>query len=370
MEKKYAYWLCNVPGVGDKTIMRLLGRFGSAQAVYEADEGKCKDLLSPRQAQSLRTARKAWDLEGEYQKLAKQGISFTSRHCGDYPKRLDDIPDPPYALFWKGALPKDEVLSVAVVGARDCSEYGKYVAQSLGEAFAQSGIQVVSGMARGIDGISQQAALKAGGTSFAVLGCGVDICYPARNRPLYDALLEQGGILSPYLPGTPPAQSLFPPRNRIVSALADLVIVVEARQKSGTLITVDAALEQGKEVYAVPGRLTDRLSDGCNRLIRQGAGVLLSPQSLIEDLVGLFPYKRALTPPKGAQGLAGQAQPLSPLEEGVLKALDVTSRSAQEVRGLLKDPPDYPSLQRALMKLCLLGLAGQSAPGYYYRLLP
>lgn len=186
-------------------------------------------------------------------------------------------------FFYKGRLPKDTIPSVAVIGARECSEYGRYVAEELGRYLGTHRIQVISGMARGIDGISQQAALSAGGTSYGVLGCGVDICYPSQNRRLYEELGREGGLLSTYAPGIRAMPAYFPPRNRIVSGLSDALIVIEARQKSGTLITVDMALEQGRDVYVVPGRITDRLSDGCNRLLNQGAGVMLSPEQFLEE---------------------------------------------------------------------------------------
>ena len=171
-----------------------------------------------------------------------------------------------------------------MIGARECSEYGIYVARNFAKELGAHGIPVISGMARGIDSISQEAALQGGGRTYAVLGCGVDICYPKSSRRLYERILEQGGILSTFPPGTEPMKRLFPERNRIVAGLADVILVVEARQKSGTFITVDMALEQGREVYAIPGRLTDRLSDGCNLLLQQGALIAVSPQDLLQHL--------------------------------------------------------------------------------------
>lgn len=209
-----------------------------------------------------------------------------------YPRRLLEIPQAPKQLYVRGKLPEEGVPSVAVIGARDCSYYGQEVAKRLGRLFGENGIQVISGMARGIDGIGQQAALQAGGSSFAVLGCGADICYPRQNQDLYDRLCKQGGVISEYEWGTPPRAGYFPPRNRIVSGLADAVIVVEARKKSGTLITVDMALEQGKEVYAVPGRLVDDLSSGCNYLIKNGAGILLDMEEFMEELWKQYRLKR------------------------------------------------------------------------------
>ena len=149
---------------------------------------------------------------------------------------------------------------------------------------AQNGVAVISGLARGIDGIAQRAAMEAGGESFGVLGSGADICYPKSNEKLYRMCMERGGILSTYLPGTPPTPNLFPPRNRIISGLSDGILIIEAREKSGTIITADLALEQGKDVFVIPGRVTDRLSDGCNSLIRQGASLIQSPERLLEEL--------------------------------------------------------------------------------------
>lgn len=288
---KYVYWLDQAAGLGNGARRRLIQAFGSPQGVYEAGERYLGMILEEKKKELLISSRRSWDLEGEYEKLERSGSRMVCFLEEDYPQRLREIPDAPFCLYYKGGLPRQEVLSVAVVGARECSEYGEYVAVSLGRFLGEQGVQVISGMARGIDGISQRAAVQAGGSSFAILGCGVDICYPKANRELYGILEKRGGILSPYAPGTQPRPQLFPPRNRIVSGLADAVVVVEARQKSGTLITVDMALEQGRDVYAVPGRLTDRLSDGCNKLLREGAMVFLSPREFLAELRSSFPGK-------------------------------------------------------------------------------
>ncbi len=215
----------------------------------------------------------------------KEEIRVLLRQDAEYPERLRKIPGPPKELYVLGRVPSEQILTVALIGARDCSEYGRYVAAGLGAALGSRGIQVISGMARGIDGIGQEAALDAGGSSFGVLGCGVDICYPAGNRRIYEKLKLGGGLLSEYPPGAPPLPGHFPPRNRIVSGLADVVVVVEAREKSGTLITVDMALEQGREVYVVPGRMTDPLSAGCNKLLKLGAGLILSTEEFLDELL-------------------------------------------------------------------------------------
>ena len=200
----------------------------------------------------------------------------------EYPQRLKYIKSPPKALYVKGKLPRPERLSVAIVGARQCSVYGRNMAREMGEALAREGVQIISGMASGIDGEAQKGALDAGGETYAVLGSGVDICYPRENFILYEKIQGQGGILSEQPPGTKPLPQYFPARNRIISGLSDVVLVIEAKEKSGSLITADMALEQGKDVYALPGPVNSNLSRGCNKLIKQGAGIVIS----VEDFMG------------------------------------------------------------------------------------
>lgn len=286
----YAYWLSSIPGVGRKTINHLLTQIDSPRTLYGLSEKDLLPFLTQEQksrglTERLMSCKKNNDVHEEYQKLTKKRIHFTCLGHADYPKRLARIPDAPYGLYYIGRLPAQEQPSVAVIGARECSEYGKRMAQHFGSELAAAGVQIISGMARGIDGISQKEALAAGGYSLAVMGCGVDVCYPYENMDLYDVLCTYGGVCSEYAPGQLPKNTLFPPRNRIISALSDIVLVIEAKNRSGTLITVDMALEQGKEVYALPGRAGDALSEGCNRLIQQGAGMALSPQELLRALM-------------------------------------------------------------------------------------
>lgn len=287
----YAYWLYTIPGIGSRTIHSLLSTGRTPYELYHmsgAQIEKCLPASANRQSISERivNAQRNFDRNGAYEKLGERRIRFTCLGHGSYPERLAQIPDAPYALFFIGRLPEPGKPTAAIIGARDCSEYGRQMARLFGKELAEAGIGIISGMARGIDGIGQSAALTAGGYSLGVMGCGVDICYPAENRDLYSMLCAQGGICSEYLPGTQPKNSLFPPRNRIISGFSDIVLVIEAKGKSGTLITVDMALEQGKEVYALPGRVTEALSEGCNYLIKQGAGVAISPQDMIRELLG------------------------------------------------------------------------------------
>ena len=286
-EQPYAYWLMCAP-IGDATKSRLLLRFGRPSGVFETSEKALLDsTLSIGKKErwiAYIKERKEENAKREYEELQTKGILFYPEYHPFYPVKLLSIPARPFGIFVKGKLPDIRQRSLAIVGARDCSEYGQYVARHFAEKMAQNGVAVISGLARGIDGIAQRAAMEAGGESFGVLGCGADICYPKSNEKLYRMCMERGGILSTYLPGTPPTPNLFPPRNRIISGLSDGILIIEAREKSGTIITADLALEQGKDVFVIPGRVTDRLSDGCNSLIRQGASLIQSPEQLLEEL--------------------------------------------------------------------------------------
>lgn len=377
-EKELAYWLLSIPGIGEKTIRLLLSRFKRPGKVYTASEAELSECLKGMQLTHVLERQRNWNLKEEYEKLEIKGIGVAFYGEKTYPKRLLEIPDAPYALFYRGSLPKEEALSVAVIGARECSGYGEFVAEQLGRYLGEQGIQVISGMARGIDGISQTAAMEAGGTSYGVLGSGVDVCYPKSNHRLYDRLIKQGGVLSAYVPGALPASGHFPPRNRIVSGLADALVVVEARGKSGTLITVDMALEQGKEVFVVPGRITDRLSDGCNRLLTQGAGVFLTPADFVSQLRELAAkkgiaetddgesknedeIKETVIEKRKKQNLLSISKELRP----VYKQLEISPKTIEQI--LCKMPAGYHQglVSAALMRLCMDGYAKQVSPGQF-----
>lgn len=310
-----------------------------------------------------------WEVLREaYENLSAQGI----RHCTywdrEYPERLKKLPDPPPGLFYIGRLPQEEKHMVAVIGARLCSEYGKYAARVYSMALARAGAGIVSGLAAGIDSIAQKAAVEAGGYSVGVLGNGVDICYPAENREIYDLLCEKGCVVSEYPPGTPPRQQNFPMRNRIISGLSDTVLVMEARERSGTLITADLALEQGKDIYALPGRVNDALSFGCNRLIWQGAGIAVTPALLVECL-GLDTNGTVCAP--GTAGIC--AAPESALETSsgtesdgqnlaaqILRVLDLTPKSMEDIRYELQQRAEEEIPMNLLLTTVLrMELAGQ-----------
>lgn len=289
-QQPFACWLHGAAGSGSKWKEKLLVALETPQEVYRADKETLEKLVGAERAARLCAAR-AKDVWKEYEDMRNRGIAFYPFYHPAYPQRLLNIPDRPFGVYVKGEI-RDGGPRIAVVGARDCSPYGSYVAEKFARELAEMGLLVISGMARGIDGIAQRAALDANGSTCAVLGCGVDICYPASNGALYREICTNGAVLSEYPPGTKPQPSLFPPRNRIISGLADALLVVEARKKSGTSITVDMALEQGKEVFVIPGRITDRLSDGCNNLLLQGATIALSPEQVAEEIWTIWEHNR------------------------------------------------------------------------------
>lgn len=368
-EKAYLHWLYQAAGISAGGFLRTLAPFGTAEEIYgQLHSGKLAERISPRYGKRLTRMSefsRDYDVEGAYGRMRERGICLVTEREAEFPSRLKEIPDAPWGLYYVGRLPSEKERAVAIVGARDCTEYGRFMAKRFGDGFARAGVQVISGLARGIDGISQKAALEAGGYTLGVFGCGVDICYPEENRALYDALGTAGGFCSEYPPGTPPKAAFFPPRNRLISGFADGLLVIEAKEKSGTLITVDMALEQGREVYALPGRATDPLSGGCNRLIRQGAGLVSTPEELLEELYGESVTRE------------GNAQTKLVFLEGVqgelLEILDFCPLPAEELQRRYVEKYGetiaLPLLFRELLELCAGGYAGQIGGSYFMRIL-
>lgn len=294
-DDKIWYWFTNIEGLGRKSRSRLIEMFGSPKDLYCSNEDTIMNIsfLSMGKRRKLADSRKQY--AGKRLKdIIRSGISFIHKDSAAYPSRLKNIPDMPHSLYLKGSICRGgtdmrifDMPSAAIVGSRKCSKYGYETAYRIGFELAHKGIAVVSGMARGIDSAALRGCIDAGGKPVAVLGCGVDICYPPANIELYTEISRKGIIMSEYPPGTTPLPGLFPERNRIISGLGDVLIVVEAGKRSGTFITVDMALEQGREVYAVPGRITDEQSKGCNSLIKQGAHVLLGADEIAEYINGM-----------------------------------------------------------------------------------
>ena len=290
---KYWVWLAELQGLGNQARLALLRHFGSPEAIYYADPEELllvEDMTRPQAA-----ALGNHDLTCADQILAacqEENIRIMTMQDGDYPGRLQNIYDPPILLYVKGRLPLlDEELAVAVVGTRNYSPYGQLAAEKLGYGLAKGGAVVISGLAKGIDALAAWSARRAGGTVIGVVGNGLDVFYPRSSRFLYEDLAVTGAIVSEYPPGTEPAGKHFPQRNRILSGLAAATLVIEAPEKSGALITANLALEQGRDLYAVPGPIDAPNSVGCNQLIREGAGLVATPWDLLMDYTQRYPGK-------------------------------------------------------------------------------
>lgn len=361
-EKLYLYWLSRIDGIGAVKTKKFLEYTGSFEAIYNMKKQDLERLPFLRGDDAERIDNEKFRLEQrqiEYGALAGKNIRFIMAGEPEYPHRLESIYDMPMWLFVKGRLPDEHRPSVAVVGARSCTTYGRQVAQYLCRALAENGIQTVSGLARGIDGAAHQGTVNAQGASYAVLGSGVDYCYPRENLGLYHDILETGGVISEYGPGEKPTAGHFPARNRIISGLSDAVVVVEARKKSGSLITADQALEQGKEVFAVPGRVNDLLSEGCNGLIKQGAALLQSP----EDILDFF----RIDCKKSLKLVKRSTKTLAKTEKMVYSCLDSQPKHVEELIRMSKLPTG--ECMAALLKLELDGFILQPVNQYYVRKL-
>ena len=258
-EEKYLFWLTSLSGLGLPFVQRFFERYKSidkARSLSETDIKKA-EWMKPREKNYFAKAYKQEGWQHEWEQLAKNHISFYSYFHESYPERLKHIDSPPKRLFVKGKLPDASKLSVAVVGARNCTPYGRDMARMFSYRLAAAGVFVISGMALGIDGWGHQGALEAGGETYAVLGSGVMRCYPSCHQNLYESIVRHGGVISEFPVYARAKPVFFPMRNRIISGLSDGILVVEAREKSGSLITADAALEQGKDVFVIPGRIGD-----------------------------------------------------------------------------------------------------------------
>lgn len=370
-ETHFLYWLSSTPGIGLRIAHKLISYAGSAAGAWSlsARQLSSQDLGLPISTQNLiLESKNEADILSSYAHLSDIGVRFIPFTDPDFPFSLKGIFNAPIGIYLKGSLPERSLPSIAIVGARTCSEYGRYTARKIAEHLASYNFPIISGLARGIDVIAQKAALDAGGYSCAVLGCGIDICYPSENQATYSKLQFQGGIISEYPPGTLPKAGLFPMRNRIISALSDVVVIIEAREKSGSLITADLALEQGKEVYALPGRVTDSLSHGTNRLIRQGAGIILSPEEFVADLSVNYSLGDVSEPtvssPSCKQLSLSDLMPLNSHEKQIISVVDMTPQSIGSIQAQTSLP--LPTLMEALMSLSMRGMLNQIG-GYYTR---
>ena len=287
MNKELAYWVATsaIPGVGTATFNYLLKHFKTLKKFWEADNEAIKKLkVDAKTRDSILAFRQSVDPKVYLETVYERGIKVVSLLDRDYPANLRSISDAPAVLYYKGSLVPEDDLALAVVGARFATAYGRQVTEKLVSELVMSGLVVVSGLARGIDSFAHRAALEAGGRTIAVLGNGVDLVYPPENKGLADQIVKNGALVSEFPLGFPSVPSNFPARNRIIAGLSLAVLVTEAAIDSGSLITAGQAAEQGREVFAVPGAITSKMSAGANNLIKEGVHPVTDASDILQVL--------------------------------------------------------------------------------------
>ncbi len=353
------YWIAfnRVAGIGPARMRALLDQCGTIDRAWRASVQELRAARLDRTTiEALLDARRTLDPAAEVARVKRAGVTVYTWDDPEYPPGLRTIDRSPPVFYVRGALAPMDELAVAIVGTRHASVYGREVAHNLGAALAQNGVTVVSGLAMGVDTVAHRAALEAGGRTIAVLGSGVDELYPAQNRGLGEEISLHGAVVSDYALGTKPDARNFPPRNRIISALSRAVVIVEAGERSGALITAEFAAEQGRELFAVPGSILNAGSVGCNNLIRDGATPLLS----IDDVLGFLDVERV-----GFQRAVRAAIPAEPDEARVLAHLTTEPRHMDEVvRAAGLSSAQVSSL---LVVMEIKGLVRQSSPMHYVK---
>jgi DNA processing protein len=346
--------LKTVPRVGNRLFLHLIQRFGGPENVFSASREELLQVegVNDRLASLIQGYKIPKEVEQDLALAEKNGVSIITFSDPDYPTLLRHIHDPPPVLYVRGRLHTDS-LNIAIVGSRNATSYGRGVTERLSSNLARRGFAVVSGMARGIDAAAHKGALAAGGKTIAVLGCGLDTIYPSENRSLFYRIAESGAVISEFPFLTPPDARNFPVRNRIISGLALGTVIVEATQKSGSLITARLAAEQGREVFAVPGSVTSFKSMGTHRLIKQGAKLVEHVDDIIEELNIARPI-----PTIGTK--EGPVIPLTPEEK---KVIDELSPYPVHIDKLVRDLSlSAAQVSSLLLQLELKGLVTQS-PG-------
>jgi DNA processing protein len=358
-EQELQYWVSfhRISGVGSATLLALKEAFGSLRVAWEASPPDLRAVgLNANAAQTIAESRRGIDPSAEMERIHKAGVSVCAIDNPTYPRLLREIPHAPALLYVRGTFRVEDELAVALVGTRKATAYGADMARRMAFDFGKSDVTVVSGLALGIDTVAHHAALDAGGRTIAVLGSGLDILYPARNRKLADSVVQHGALISEYPLGTPPDARNFPARNRIISGLARGVIVVEAPLKSGALITASFAADQGREVYAVPGSARSPSSSGCHRLIREGATLVTSARQVMEEL--LVEVSRAAVQTR-------LELPDAPDERALYGLIGAEPRHVDELCHASGLPIQQTSA--ALLGLELKGLVRQQGAGHYVR---
>ncbi|MCM1495369.1 MAG: DNA-processing protein DprA [Bacteroides sp.] len=356
----YCFWLTFLYRIPLDRLHGYIDYYGTPKAFYEA-EPEALDILRPSERRQVLALREGETLLQRWEEQKEKPYRFLSCLHPDYPARLKELKDFPFGIFYEGTLPPKEAPAVAIVGARNATIYGQELAYQFALELGRQGISVISGLANGIDAAAHRGCMDAGGYTMGILGSGINVIYPKENHNLYRSMERSGGILTEYVPDTRPLPMLFPRRNRLISVLSDLVLVVEAREQSGSLITVDFALEQGRDICAVPGRPCDSLSLGCNRLIQQGAKCVLSPADVLEELLEEGRFIRQ----NQEKNLVNPDLGLAPKEKMVYSCLRLEPKFIDEILCQLQLPV-WEAVQ-ILTDLVIKGVIRENPHHYYYK---
>ncbi len=339
------YWVgfSLIKGIGAVRLKALEDYFGDLEAAWNAPQNKLRETgLSEKICERIISVRNDFDLELYVKRLTAAGIKFLIKDDFEYPRYLKEIDQPPPVIFLKGDLILEDEWAVAIVGTRKVTHYGKQITEEFSRVLADHKITIVSGLARGVDGIAHKTALDSGGRTIAVLGSGVDRIYPAEHKLLAEEISKNGAVISDYPPGTAPEATNFPPRNRIISGLSRATIIIEAGQTSGALITADFAAEQGRSVYAVPGSIYNVQSKGTNRLIQKGAKPLLDIREVLQDIqVELIQERKTFR----------KEYPIDLFEEKILRVLSDEPLHVDEITNLSELPIAEVSSYLTMMEL-------------------
>lgn len=342
-DKKYWVGFNLIKGIGAVRMQALINYFDDLESAWKAAPADLAAAgLSLKLIERILQAREQVDLEKVWARIESQGIKILTWKDDAYPARLKEIEQPPPVLYIRGEYLPDDLYAVAIVGTRRVTPYGRQITEELSSYLVSNGITIISGLARGVDAIAHQTALKSGGRTIGVLGSGVDKIYPPEHRQLAERMMESGAIISDYAPGTPPDASNFPPRNRIISGLSLAVVVIEAGETSGALITAEFAAEQGREIFAVPGSILAPQSKGTNKLIQKGALPLLS----VNDLMQALNLTRM-----GEHKAARKIIPADETEARLMNVLSTEPLHVDEIRNQTELPIEKVSAALALMEL-------------------
>ena len=356
-DKLYWYWFCGKVMLPIKKQKELMDIFIHPKELYKINPDIIKESLTELEYQRFLTSRDETVIRSGYDSLRKDEIRFITSKEAAYPNRLRKIYDAPYGIFQKGQPYEEKELSIAIVGSRYPTTYGLEITKIFAKELAEAGVQIISGLARGVDGAAHRAIIEKRGQAVGVLGCGIDLIYPKQNFQLFYEMYENQTVISEYPPGSEPLKWHFPERNRIISGLSDGILVTEAKERSGSLITADCGLDQNKEVFAVPGMITEKHSKGCHGLIKQGAKLVENVDDILTEFSEFTGFSRKF--PKL------HAKSLAMAEKRVYDMLSLKPKHIDDI--LSESTYSYEEVIKALFQLEAKGYIKQTHQNLYIK---